>query len=340
MKTSFRATSPQDYEQIKVLLCSAFRCGPNEPFLERSHMEWKYWDPRPGWLGSRSYVLERGGSLVAHGCAWPLLFEGSGGSIRVLHLVDWAADPKALGSGSVLLDKMRTLADGIVSVGGSDTTKRILPKLGFAPVGEFRTFARPLRPFRQAISHQSRGWRLPIRFARNLVWSLSGGQIPPGWQARAVSPEKIESWPRSHGGELCPSRGADFYEYVLRCPTAECRFFSVRKEDRGAGYFCLSLVPGQARIVELWMESDDPAVWGIGYALASRESAAMGAAEVVGAASSQTGWNALAVAGYRLRSNVPIMAQAQTSADFPRLLMQMADGDAFFLHHGKPQYMT
>ena len=340
MKTSFRATSPKDYEALKLLLRSAFPCGPNEPFLERAHMEWKYWDPRPGWQDSRSYVQEHEGRIVAHGCAWPLLFESSGGNVRGLHLLDWAADPYAPGAGSVLLEKMRTLADCIISVGGSETTKRILPKLGFTPVGEFRTFARPLRPFRQAVSHQRRAWRVPFRFARNLVWGLSGAQIPPGWQAQATSPAKIVSWPRSHGLNICPSRGADFYEYVFRCPTAECRLFSIQKEGRDTGYFCLSLVPGQARIVELWMETDDPATWGIGYALASCESARLGAAEVVGASSSQLGWDALGVAGYRLRDKAPILLRPRETGEVKRPLMQMVDGDAFFLHHGVPQYLT
>lgn len=339
MKSTFRPTSPDDYQRIKPFLSSAFQGSPDEPFLTRAHMEWKYWDPRPGWDGSRSYVLERDAQILAHGCAWPVLFQSSAGSIRALHLIDWAAGRTAIGSGAVLLDKMASLVDCIISVGGSEITKRVLPRLGFSPVGEFRLFARPLRPFRQVTSHQRKDWKLPVRLARNLIWSRSA-DIPAGWQSRLTEPQHIDSWPHLQDGALYPVHSPEFYDYVLRCPTAKCRLFSVQREKRPEGYFCLSFVPGQARIAEMWMNSDDPAVWAAGYALAVRESVAMGAAEIIAASSSQVGWDALAAAGYHFHQTVLILARVLKGLTLSALQMQMVDGDAFFLHHGKPEYMT
>jgi Acetyltransferase (GNAT) domain len=340
MKLTFRATSPNDYRQVRAFLASAFQSNPDEPFLQRSQMEWKYWEPRPDWDGSRSYVLEREDRIVAHLSGWPLTFQTSGVTIRALHLIDWAANPSALGFGTLLLDKLATLVDCLVVVGGSDISRRTFPKLAFSPAGEYRVFARPLRPFYHAISHQRKGWRVPLRFARNLVRSFSGVQISPTWQALAASPAQIYTWSQSRCRVLCLCRNAGFYEYVLRCPTAECRLFSVRQADRVEGYFCLSSVPGQARIAEMCMESDDPAVWAIGYVLASREGAALGAAEIVGASSSQTGWEALTAAGYEPCQTIPIMARASTGVTLPVLPMQMVDSDGFFLHHGRPEYMS
>lgn len=339
MNLTFRATSPKDYGHLRAFLASAFQSHEDDPLLQRSPMHWKYWDPRPDWNGSRSWVLEREGQIVAHVSGLPLSVQSGGLTLHALSLIDWAASPAAHGFGTKLLAQVATLADGLIILGGSDITRASVAKLGFTPAGQFRIYARTLRPFHQAISHQRKGWRVLPRVARNLVRSLPGLKVPPGWRALLTGPEQVDCWPKSRSAAAYPSRDTRFYEYVLRCPTAQCRFFTVWQADRRQGYFCLSSVPGQARIAEMWMESDDPDVWAIGYTLAGREAKASVAAEIVGTSSSRVGAQALTTAGYQPSETLPIMVRASASVTMPELQMQMIDGDGFFLHHGKPEYL-
>jgi hypothetical protein len=342
MKSAFRATSPEDLERVRSFLCSVFRVGPDEPFVQRALMEWKYWRPRPDWSGSRSYVLERKDRLVAHGCAWPIPLRSGTARRRAVHLIDWAADPTVLGAGSLLIDRLMTVAECVISVGGSEMTRRILPKIGFSPAGQFRTFARPLRPFRQFLSHQYRNWKLPLRLARNLAWSLSGARVPTGWRSRAAVPDEIpaDAMPQPHSEVFVPSRDVPFHKYLLTSEAVPYRIYTVHRADQLEGYFCLSLVPGQARVAEMRMKSSDPAEWAIGYALASREATDLGAVEILAGSSSQVGWEALRLAGYQLRGSEPILCRLARGTPPPILELEMVDGDAFFLHRRRPAYLT
>jgi hypothetical protein len=342
MKSVLRATSPEDFEQLGSLLRAAFHAEPDDPLLERAHMDWKYWRERPDWNGSRSYVLEREHRFVAHGCAWPVELRSPTGPLRALHLIDWAADPSAPGAGALLTDRLLTLADCIISVGGSETTTRILPKLGFKPAGEFSTFARPLHPWRQFVSHQHKNGKLPVRLVRNATWRLSGGRIPSDWHSRAAAPEQIPADGRSplRSGVHVPARSASLYRYLLTCTTARFRIYAVHRDDELEGHFCLSFVPGQARVAEVRMKNADPAAWAVAYALACREASSMGAAEIVASSSSQIGCEALISAGYRLREAVPIMCRAAAGVAPRAMEVEMIDGDAFFLHRRRPEYLT
>ncbi len=67
MPTDFRTTDINDLPAIQRLLQSAFHTGPDSPNIESALLRWKYYDPGPEWTGSRSYVLERDGALLAHG---------------------------------------------------------------------------------------------------------------------------------------------------------------------------------------------------------------------------------------------------------------------------------
>lgn len=339
MNLTFRATSPADYSKVRDFLASTFRSNPDDPGLQRSQLQWKYWDPRLDWDGSRSYVLERGDNFVAHLAVWPLTYKVGAASIRAVQLVDWAANP-GTGVGTRLLSNVARLVDFVIGVGGSYVGRRMMPKLGFSPAGEYKQFARPLRPFHQALSHQRRGWRVPIRMARNLLRSFSGVRVSLAWKAVPASPTEVQSWPESRSDAIYPCRSVSFYQYVLRCPTADCQFFTIRQAGRYEGYFCLTSVPGQARITEMWLESDNPAVWAIGYALASREAVVLGASEIVAASSSKLGSRGLVAAGYTLCETMPIWARAANGGALPELQIAMVDHDGFFLHHGAPEYMT
>src|SRR5262245_54461874 len=110
MKTEFRATGPEHASEIAALLRSTFGMRPEHPALTVGMMQWKYWDPRPDWQGSRSYALFRNDEMAAHGAVVPVRCTDGARTLRMFHLIDWAAKPDAVGAGSGLLRRLSALA--------------------------------------------------------------------------------------------------------------------------------------------------------------------------------------------------------------------------------------
>src|SRR5690606_29134821 len=92
------------------------------------------------------------------------------------------------GAGLALLQRLTKQYEFVYSIGGSEHTRKALPRFGFTRVGEAMTLARPLRPWRQLAARPKDDWRLPARFARNLWWAASPARKPPpGWSVTPVA---------------------------------------------------------------------------------------------------------------------------------------------------------
>ena len=79
-----------------------------------------------------------------------------------------------------------------VCVGGTDVAQKVIAQTGFRPIGDMLFYSRPLRPFRQFLTHQRRNIKLPARWLRNLIWAhRAGRQTPEGWTAVPVDPDEI-----------------------------------------------------------------------------------------------------------------------------------------------------
>lgn len=112
--------------------------------------------------------MVRDGAIVAHGCAWPVP------RFNAICLIDWASAQSAPGMGIMLARKMAQLAPVMLSIGGSEMTQQIMPKIGFVAKGELLTYARVLRPWKQFRTRpDSHGLKSIAQFARNAVWSLA-----------------------------------------------------------------------------------------------------------------------------------------------------------------------
>jgi hypothetical protein len=132
----FRPTAPSDAAALSEFLQRMFHSRADASFLAGRHMGWKYWSARPDWNGSRSFTASRRGAIVAHAAAWPVRVRVPGGAvIPAVHLIDWAADPKYPGAGIWLLRQIGAKARVLIATGGSEMTRRILPALGFRPLG-------------------------------------------------------------------------------------------------------------------------------------------------------------------------------------------------------------
>jgi hypothetical protein len=347
MTPLFRASTPEDAEAIARFLQAVFGSDPREPYLQPDHMRWKYWQPRTDWPGSRSFVLEYGGSIGAHGAAWPTRILTPSGAVDAFFLFDWAADPNRPGAGFSLMRRMAETAGIVCGFGGSDAARRTRAAMGFRPHNEVQVFARPLKPFRQMVTHQDRSWKSPVRLARNLAWSLGRAAAMAGWSAREIDPQSAGSiavpFPEPSGNRCVFEQSGERLAYLRACPTAESRLYAVFIQDRITGYFFLTFVPGQARVSDAWLETDDVNRWGNLYRLAAQAASAHpDANEVVAYAATPAAIGGIPAAGFHKRASDNVLLydpESRIPADAD-LHLQMVHGDMAFWHMGKAEYLT
>jgi len=345
MKAEFRATTPADVGAIASFLGRIFEARGGEPILDPAMMQWKYWRERPGWQGSRSFVLERGGSIVAHGAAWPAKILSSE-EIPCFFLIDWAASPDFPGAGVSIMKHMAKRVPVNFVYGGSEIARKMRFAMGYRPRNDVHTLALPLRPVRQILTSPW-NWKTPARLARNLLWSRSKTVLSSHWRAQPVDALKIRGsnvpWPIRHSHRLMLERNPELFEYHSDCPVAPGVFSLAMRDGECVGYFCLTFPPGQARIADAWISSSRLEDWIQFYALAVEQACGRpGANEVTGAAANEVALAALEKCGFRIRALDPVQLydpQKLVPPDLP-LDVQLIDGDGAFRNSGGPDYLT
>jgi hypothetical protein len=336
MGLTFSPTSQDQVANVRAFLAEVFGASESAPFLAPALLEWKWFTPRPGWSGARSYVLAQGGELAAHGYAWPVTFLAPGGAVTSTRVCDWAGGPKSPGAGVLLFRKFSALADTLLAVGGSPDTQAILPKLGFVRAGELALYARPVRPFAQSRARAAYSPREAARLARNLWWS----RHPAAPQERGFEAVRVERFgpvplPEPGAETTCARRDPELLNYMLACPGAAFSGYEIRTAGEVCGYFLLARVNGQTRIADLWTTREWPAA----YALALRTAASDPATyEVAAAASTALRRRAIEACGFHPRGADPVYLfdPHRRLAAAPPLDLQLLDGDECCLNN--PDY--
>lgn len=322
MPSLFRPTSPSDEAELVALAERLLGVEPGNPMFGSAHLRWKYW---AHWRGSglaRSHVLVRDGRIVAHAGVLPLACREAGRTITFLHPFDWMSEPSAIGSGAALLQRLSRLADGLLIVGGSAMTQRMVRPLGFRALGDVIRYAATAAP--EGAAEEL------ARLARQEGLSLSRG-IPATQRDCEGRPEE--------GPWLAILRTPERLEDYLGCPAAPMSVHTVRRGATLLGGFVLALAPGQARIAAHWTAEgrpeDDLSLLRIARSQAARHA---GVDEVVCMANAPAEQRALVAAGFASAGSVPMFLLSPSIVDAEvRVSFQMLDGDVAFLHHGGPQ---
>jgi hypothetical protein len=336
-----RPAAPADGPQIAALLAEA-GLRPNM-LLEELH--WKYWQGRADWPGPRSFVMARGGEILAHAGIVPGRCVWAGGRVRTIHLIDWAARPDALGAGVALLKQIGRLTDALVSIGGSAQTRQILPHLGFRPFGEATGFVRALNPLRILASGGSPTWKILPRLARSVFWAATAPSAGPGdRQAHRIGPDEVGAvpweFPAPPRDTAIFERSDILFRYVLTCPMTPVELYAWEQRGRPRGYFLLAFAPGQVRLADCWVPSDAPNDWRALIQAAVRQALKdSDAAELVTWASDAVLSRALRECGFHARGAQPIqlLARKDLRIDATTLRVQMLDNDAAYGHHGRAE---
>jgi len=336
---TFRASTPQDAAPIAALLAAA---GLN-PNARPEDLSWKYWLERADWPGPRSYVLCDRGEIVAHGNIVPGELAWGQERARIIHVVDWAAHPRAMGAGVSLMKRLGRLADILLAVGGSSTTRSILPVLGFRPHSSIAACARPLRPLRMLGAGGAGRWKLLPRLARSALWRLQAPAFRDGsWEARRIGPEHVHELadllPRPVRDVGVFGRGEALFQHLLRCPIVGSELYGVARSGCMRGYFLLTFAPRQARLADLWIDSQDPADWrALIQCAVSRALQHPDAAEIIAWAGEPALSQRLLECGFHVRGAQPVMLGVRGGWKPPAALhVQMLDTDAAYLHRGLP----
>ncbi len=345
MTTEFRETRPEDSQAVAAFLRSVFATEPSLPFIAPPNLHWKNWEPRPDWTGSRGYAIAKDGVTVAHGTVVPLSCLAGQQRLKMVHLIDWAADPKSVGSGVVLLKRVAEMADAILACGGSAMTQKVMPALGFKTCATVTSYVRPVRPLKRLAGDEA-SIRAVARFGRSLLWSLQAPSLRSGrWTASRVRREQLHStpipWPRAREGTAILERSADVMDYFLRCPVAPMTLYAVNRDGSSLGYFLLVHVPGQARIVDFYAESDSQEDWKAVLQLAvARAMEDPAIAEVVSLGSDPVTHSALLSAGFHPRGQEPLRILLRKGVEAPAgsFRFQLIDNDVAYLHDNKASY--
>jgi hypothetical protein len=341
MTLAFSASTPADIDDIAAFLIHGFNAPPDAIFANRDVLRWKYFDAGPQWESSRSYVLRKENEIKAHCAVWPMNLEFKGEQISCLSFIDWLSEPDLPGAGVLLKKKLMKMAATSVVVGGSDDTRAVVPRIGFAHVSDVTTFARVIRPLTQQRSRPREKWtRRTARLLRNTAWSWKPlGSVDSDWSVNRVDTFLSVPQELGGGGHPTPWRSSDYLNYWLRNPAVDIAGFQIIRNGTYYGYFLLSNVGGQARIADMRLMSDDAEDWAMAYRLAvSVAEQNPSVCEVITIASTQLVSDALKASGFQDRGRVPFFFAdpGKKLAGAPPVFLNLIDGDGAYLYD--PQY--
>ncbi len=335
MSSTFRPTTAADEPELIGFLERMFSRENTAGLSDGPLLRWKYWEPRPDFLEPRSYIIEKNGQFVAHVGLWPVTAWNGSERKRGIHMIDWASDPQAPGAGASLVQRLTKQYDFICAIGGTAATQAILPKFGFAVAGEAQLWARPLRPWRQMLQHQSRSMRLPVRFARNTWLSLLPRRnVEKGW---AAAPSSV-----GPAMAIVGEPEDSLFQYLERCPDSDCLTFDITRDGRKMGFFALLAVREQARLVGVWLQDPSAAMWRIALCLAQEAALQYtSSSELIARCTSEASSEGAAQAGMLLRSCKQVLLFRKGSHLEPLpLQFQLADNDSLFRGGRQAAFLT
>jgi hypothetical protein len=342
MASIFRPTTTADAPALAALMKEVGLLPNAEP----EELHWKYWRERPDWPGPRSFVMVRGSEILAHAAIVPGKYRWGSQRITTRHVIDWAARPTASGAGVSLMKYLARATDALLAIGGSTMTLQLLPYLGFQRWGSVTMYTRPLHPLRTLTPGTLSNWTLLPRVARGLLWMVQASStVAAGWKVRRVSCEEIASlesvFPAPTRDLAILERSAELFRHSLSCPIASMQLYALEHAGAPRGYFLLAFALRQARLVDCWVESENPADWRAMLQCAVREAKRHPrAAELAVWASDATLSRALLDCGFHARGDLPVQVLAPHSPAITAqtLRLQMLDNDAAYRHGGRDEF--
>jgi len=342
MHFRIRPSVPSDGPAI----VSAMRKAGLHPLKEERALYWKYWRERTDWSGPRSLVLTKGDEIVGHAGIVPGTLAWGDHRSSVIHVIDWAAIPEVALGGRMLMKYISGLADYLVAAGGSEDTLRMLPVLGFQHCGTTYRYVRTIHPLRYLTSKAHWNWKTLPKFGRDVLRTLGTPAAELGaWSSRQLALDQVQGvasvLPKPRGKTPIFERNLAAFSYFLSCPSATLTLHSMERAGEIRGYFLLSCVLGQARIVDSWLDCEDAESWlALVQCAVYAAQKLPGIAEVVTTEGDPMVSQCLRASHFRQRSAVAIQILTRKGLESPPSCprIQMLDSDAAYHHPGFAEF--
>jgi len=281
MDLQLEQVGPERLDDVVEFLRKTFRAPLDAPFLQTDQVRWRFFETRPDWDGSRSYVFRVQGAIVAHACVVPTTFlTPAGTTFRSIFPIDWAASPSVPGAGILLLKEITSLADVRIGYGGTPVTKEITSKMHTGRkhayervIGDVMRAKRMLPRWSASRDRPTPRWRTIARVGRE-AWRNSQRRLSLGsdWAARPV--ERFDArlpnqGPGNPTGLSIPLRTPELLNYMLTCPGAGFSGFLLEKNHALRGHLLLTNLGEETRVADLVIDSDSSGDWAACYSLAA-----------------------------------------------------------------------
>jgi hypothetical protein len=136
---------------------------------------------------------------------------------------------------------------------------------------------RPLKAVAAALRESGVDWRLPVRAARNALYSaLPIAKLPAGVSFEPVSLMSIppELWPRPSADSPISARNPELLQHFANCPVLQRpMYFVLLRNGKPIAYFFLVLAGGQVRLADYGpagLDSHNAKLIGIAAQLAAK----------------------------------------------------------------------
>lgn len=276
MSTVFETTTREQLPEVRRFLLEGFGRTPASLFERPGYLEWKYYEERPDWRGARSFVLRQNGTIIAHCSICPIALVTPSGRLTAQHSIDWTSTVPA--GGVMIWRSMYAQSDVFFGMNGSPATQRVLAGLkNFRKIGQQDYCLRVVRPLLFSWGRaRTGGWREFLRAGRNLGRLFeSWAPVPAGWQLTPVDKFGAEvdqlAQAASFQTFIAPERSAALLNYLLRCPIGQMRGWLLRDgAGKVLGWALVNLLGAEARIGDLWLNSEAPDDWAALVALVAR----------------------------------------------------------------------
>jgi hypothetical protein len=264
-----------DIPELSQFLIRGFGVPAASAFFSHEVLLWKYFDgPRgPSEDSECSLIAHSAGRIIGHIGVCPRQFIVSGdgaGAVSATHGIDWLGSAAHPGSGAVLMLQAFATSMTQYAVGGSAQAQAVFPRLGFEQKPGLVIFHKVLTPFHRLRTTSQRLFRRWAGTAKDML-SVWRARTPPVPQTVELRPEptfteEIDCLQRQSSRRIVTCRRDHLLlNYFLRYPLGGFSGWTIHTSGRMVGVAVLKITPQgrirHGRIVDCWLDSEDPSFW-------------------------------------------------------------------------------
>jgi hypothetical protein len=206
-----------------------------------------------------------------------------------MHAIDWRGSEAHPGLGAFLMLRACASSKTQYAVDGSAQAQAVFPRLGFEQKPKLAIFRKVLAPFHRLRTTGPGLFRKWAGTAKDVVavWRARTPTVPQTVELRSTPTftDAIDCFQRQSSLRVVTcQRDHLLLNYFLRCPLSGFSGWTVHTSQRMIGFAVLTITPhGRIRlgkIVDCWLDTEDPSCWGAAVAALSDRLRALSADDV------------------------------------------------------------